>query len=142
MSRGIESMILGSLLGEVMKDPTIRMPRRPKRPASADVAALRAAADRFNGPNPFKPGDLVTPRADSPLKGVGRPHIVLEIDPAPVSNRVPAFHGDANQSDFGARRDIRVASVCDCDHGEIATHWAESWHFEVYVEVVAENAAA
>ncbi|POR42533.1 hypothetical protein [Methylobacterium sp. V23] len=141
MSRGIESMILGSILGEALKDNT-RTINRPKRPVSDDIATLRAASERFSGHNPFKAGDLVTPRADSPIKQAGRPHIVLEVDPAPVANRVPTLHGDANRSDFGARRDMRVASTCDCDHGEIATHWVESWMFEAFVEVAPESAAA
>lgn len=144
MSRGLETMILGSLLTEAFKDGT-RKPVRTPRPASQDIATLRAAAIRYAGPAPFAPGDLVTPRADSPLKDAGRPHIVIEVDPTPESFRTPVVHGDPNAASFGARRDLRVAVVCDCEHGEVVAHWVESWHFEPFTlpgEASAPNEAA
>jgi hypothetical protein len=137
---------LGTFLGALAARSLDRAAQaRPKRPASADIETLKAAAVRYFGPAPFEPGDLVTPRADSPLKDAGRPHIVLEVDPMPQSFRTPIVHGDPNASIFGARRDLRVAVVCDCEHGEVVAHWVESWHFEPFMlpgETVAPSEAA
>ncbi len=109
---------------------------RSARPAEQDVAALMAAADRYLSPVAFEPRQLVTPRADSMLKDAGKPHVVLEIG-APGSNRfVQSSPKDVGSPNFGARLDMRVASTCSCDHGEILAHWVESWMFEPWTPSV------
>lgn len=113
-----------------------------KRPVADDIATLRAAAARYALTDPFKPGDLVTPRADSPLANAGRPHIVLEAPEYPSREFVATDPKHVDSQRYGAKLDIRVASVCDCDHGEVRPYWEESWMFEPYVEQAAESAAA
>jgi len=117
---------------------------RAKRPIEQDIATLKAVAERYTAPNPFKPGDLVTPRADSPLKNVGRPYVVLELAET-INTHLPMV--DPHHVDhirFGAKLDIRVASVCDCPHGEVTAYWEEGWMFEPYAPPAAavEPAAA
>lgn len=101
-----------------------------KRPIAEDVAKLKAAAERYSQPLPFAVGDLVTPRADSPLEKVGRPHIVLALDAEGYRDRVVANPEHVNNLRFDAKLDMRVASVCDCPHGEVTAYWEESWMFE------------
>ena len=43
----------------------------------ADIMELRQAAQRRAAPSPFKVGDIVTPRADAPIRDHGVPHIVV-----------------------------------------------------------------
>ncbi|SFG65553.1 hypothetical protein [Methylobacterium gossipiicola] len=104
----------------------------PKRPLAQDIATLKAAAERYEAPNPFEPGDLVTPRADSPLKGIGRPRIVLELMERIDADLAVTDPNHVDHPRFGAKLDIRVASVCDCPHGEVTASWEEGWMFEPY----------
>lgn len=106
----------------------------PKRTAAQDIETLKAAAVRYAGPTAFKPGDLITPRADSPLGSVGRPHIVLEVPVCPNREFIAVDPKHVDHTRYGAKLDIRVASTCDCDHGEVRAFWEESWMFEPYVE--------
>jgi len=104
----------------------------PKRTVAEDIAALEAAAERYVAPCPFKPRDLVTPRADGSMKGAGRPHIVLEVIGEAPCCIEPVANGNPSSPDFGKRLDMRVAETCACGHGEISAYWVESWEFERY----------
>lgn len=105
----------------------------PKRPLAQDIATLKAAAERYAAPTSFVAGDLVTPRADSPLKNIGRPHIVLGVHLGGYRNSDIADPTHVDHVRFDAKLDIRVASVCDCPHGEVTAFWEESWMFEPWV---------
>ena len=106
----------------------------PKRTIAQDIETLKAAAVRYSGPTAFKPGDLVTPRADSPLENAGRPHIVLEAPEYPGREFVAMDPKHVDSPRYGAKLDIRVASTCNCGHGEVRAYWEESWMFEPYAE--------
>lgn len=132
MSRGVNLLeMLASVAGP---NATIHTGEpKPKLTVEESVAALKAAAKRYAAPIPFKRGDLVTTRADSTLKNAGQPSIVLWINPEPDCDLTPSDSNNPGSPNFGARYDMRVARLCDCDHGEVLPHWVESWMFEPYV---------
>lgn len=107
------------------------------RPDIADCGKVELLQDLFkrysltlNNGCRFSPGDLVTPRRNSNVKGAGEPHIVLEVRNRPE----PTFVGDnAVSSAFGVRQDIRV-SCYNKGSGSLALYWAESFEFEPWSE--------
>lgn len=134
---------LGSFLGALAASGIGRTKGdAPKRTASQDIETLKAAAIRYASPTAFKPGDLITPRPDSPLENTGRPHIVLEVQALPNHEFVAFDPKHVDHTRYGAKLDIRVASTCNCAHGEVRAFWEESWMFEAYVEVAPESPAA
>ncbi|MBY0256924.1 hypothetical protein [Methylobacterium sp.] len=109
----------------------------PKRTTAQDIETLKAAAVRYLGPTVFKVGDLITPRADSPITQVGAPHIVLEVrEDFPIRPMEATDPKHVDLERFGAKLDIRVASVCGFEHGEVRPFWEESWMFDPYVAPV------
>ena len=100
---------------------------KPTPLPEAQVARLREMITAYSATTcPFKVGDLVTPRRDSPLKGTGVPHAV-------VATRDADYDWDCGESGditFGMRFDMRVISV---QQESIVPHWVESAGFERYV---------
>ena len=134
---------LGTFLGALAASGIGRTAKpSPARPVAQDIETLTAAAMRYAGPTPFKPGDLVTPRADSPLENAGRPHIVLEAPANPFREFVAMDPKSVDHVRYGAKLDIRVGSTCNCPHGEVRAFWEESWMFEPYVAVETPGDAA
>lgn len=119
-------MLLGALISGALQDAATKAERKAPRPLAEDLATLQAASDRFQRGLTFEPGQLVTPRADSGIRDVGRPHIVLDVEPEASTSK----GGEVGTSGFGRRLDMRVACTCACDHGEIQAHWVESWMFD------------
>ncbi|WP_024278598.1 hypothetical protein [Xanthobacter sp. 126] len=106
------------------------------------AATLKDVAQRYAAGCPFKPGDLVTPRAQHNIKGAGLPQVVLEVidDPldAPVAGSTkPSDYGNPS---FGARLDLRTAGIAE--DGTVCAWWGESWQFEPYVAPEQPPAAA
>jgi len=91
--------ILDAAVNEIKGEDTI-LPE-------ARIARLREAAQRYHQPNPFKIGDLVTPRGDSKLRGAGQAQLVIEVR----RNAELYFHGDESLPSFGARYDMRVLAL-------------------------------
>lgn len=81
-------------------------------------------------PPKFSPGDMITPVAGVGTKGVGQPHIVLEV--RSFSKVEPFWSKDASSSGNGRRLDIRVA--CFVNNESISTFWVESIEYEPYTE--------
>lgn len=101
--------------------------RVPSISAEGQIARLLERLEVYKASCPFKVGDVVTPRADSSVKGAGLPHVVADILEKPFYN----FSGDFGSNAFGRRVDVRVI----CFHnGNILPHWCESWEFERYSE--------
>lgn len=102
-----------------------------KVPTPPDVLAhtLKEICARYSAGNPFKRGDLVTPRAGYGVKDEGRPHIVLDV--FWPTREIPAeYHGgDARWPD------MRV--VCE-SRGDIVTFLGESWTYEKYQGPIAQ----
>lgn len=98
-------------------------------PAAEDefVATLREAAERYAAPCPFKPGDLVTPRAGFLYHGAGLPFVVLAV--SAFGNVAPDFQSGPSTPLFGARLDVRVAGSLGSG---ICAWWQESWMLEPY----------
>lgn len=97
-----------------------------KAPAMA-VELLQAFAENYAKPNPYKVGDWVTPRGSVKSKGVGGPHVVIEVCDSPGID----LSGIAGSNCHGNRLDIRVAAY---DGNTITTHWVESHEFEPWVK--------
>lgn len=74
-------------------------PRRPRISHEGQIARMRDMADRYTRENPFKVGDLVTPRKDGYTKGAGKPHLVIE----------------TRKTDFGY--DPRIGKIGTPEHG-------------------------
>jgi hypothetical protein len=106
-------------------------------PLEERVERLRALSLRY-GTQPFKPGDLMTPREGTLLKGRGEPWIVLEVAEKPIY----AFFADhpkaVDNHSFGARLDLRVAHVFD--NGDLRMWWVESTSFEPWTPEMARRA--
>lgn len=102
---------------------------QPRPLHEAQIMELQGAFEAFDKGCPFKPGDLVTPRTNSPYTHAGEPHIVLEVADQPfriLGNDVQ----ETSNTKFGSRLDVRVAIVED---GMIIPFWQESWQLEAYV---------
>lgn len=82
--------------------------RRQGKSISTDglLHRLREYAQRFDEPNPFKPGDLVTGRQGGLLKDymTGPPMIVLEVFPTVLADK-----GDPGTPSYLRRSNMRVA---------------------------------
>lgn len=118
-------------LSEILSAAARQRDTRPeprKSPPDVLCTTLRETAARYVGPCPFKPGDLVTPRASSPHTGAGLPHVVLEVAETPIRN-TQGTKGDVVSHLFGSRLDVRVA--CE-EQGSIVAFWQESWSLEPY----------
>lgn len=96
-------------------------PSRPRPLPSAQIMSLREAFAQY-GANPFKPGDITTPRRNAPNRFAGQPHLVIEVREAPA----PDFtNGEVGSNSHGQRNNLRVAVMTD--DGKVATYWDESW---------------
>lgn len=79
---------------------------------------------------PFKPGDFVTPRADTTNRWVGLPMIVLEVN----GHAEPVFTGSEHHGfespNYGIRPNLRIAHYDDS--GIILRYWNEAIDFETW----------
>lgn len=98
----------------------------------AQIATLKEACERYAAPCPFKVGDIVTPRKGYSTRGVGVPHVVLEVLAEPLQ-LMKADPRVMSMNCFGRRIDMRVLCHGETD-GELAAYWVESWEYEPYVE--------
>lgn len=114
---------LSALLSAISSDDDDDAPRATPLP-EAQIATLREFQARFAELKqrvPFKPGDIVTIAPTAPLKGAGRPHIVLEVVQPEDAHR--AWGEDSGSRYFGRKSEVRVASVTTDD---ISCHWVEA----------------
>jgi hypothetical protein len=85
----------------------------------AQIARLTEVAARIAAGNPFKVGDLVTVRDDAPIKGAGKPHLVIEFIPDAQLGL-----GTLGNWAFAARHDVVVLSVSGDDiTPHVLPHW-------------------
>lgn len=99
----------------------------------AQVMELQQAYEAYVAPCPFRPGQLVTPKRSSYLKGVGEPHVILEVLPEPV--RYWAREGtDVSSMANGSKLDIRVVAYSDSGH--MVPYMGESWNYEPWYPTV------
>lgn len=91
----------------------------------AQIERLKEVARRIAAGNTFKVGDLVTARKDAPVKGAGKPHLIIEID-----NDAPLYQGMVGNWPFAVRHDVIMISVAGED---IVPHVAPFWMLEAYV---------
>ena len=102
-------------------------------PTPPDVLAytLKQVAANYAAPCPFKAGDLVTPRRGYNTKGVGLPHVVLEVLASP---KVVWENDNVGSPHHGAVWTIRVA--CEVG-GNIMAYWMHHYTVEPYTGPVA-----
>lgn len=104
----------------------------------AVIMELEQIAERYARGNPFKVGDIVTPRKGYGTKGEGEPMVVLQVLDEPVQNMTDRSFADSTPSVvgfsvFGKRLDMRVAGW---SNGSYSPFWSESWEYEFYDEAV------
>lgn len=95
----------------------------------AQTEELKAIAARYSMGCQFRPGALVTPRPGFATKGVGQPHIVLEVKDDPR----PDFTAEKTHVDsaaYGRKFDMRVA--CYVRNDLVLTFWVESYQYETF----------
>lgn len=105
-----------------------------KLSTSEVLKRLQQAAKDYASGNPFKIGDIVTPREGYNIIKAGEPCVVIEAIDAIEGNGIN-FHGEVNPSapDFGRRLDLRVLRLFDEPERnvrDIMAFWCESWTFE------------
>ena len=114
---------LASLLEALGEQPD--EPRSTILPEAA-IMRLRDAFDAYHAPNPHKPGDIVTARADCNLKRAGLPHIVMEVD-----DNIPInYTAEPGDFRFGEKLDTRIAVLAGSD--QIVFFWVHHWQFVPY----------
>ena len=101
------------------------------------IAELREVAKNYATPNPYKVGDLVTPRKSARMKGTGEPHIVVEAFKLPPYFSAPP-NTRANSPMTGDTVDIRVIRIVD---GNAIPMWGCSFEFETWVETPINSRA-
>ena len=109
---------LGELLGE-------RVERKSPPAMAADLLVeYRERYQDFLAGCRFRPGDLVTPLANSITVGAGEPCVVLEL-----RTSTPVFEGNPDYVRYGQRFDMRIARFME---DSIARFWVESVDYEPY----------
>ena len=92
----------------------------------AQIEELRIHLEHYRKQR-FAVGDIVTPKAVSGLRGAGIPAIVIEtnygVEPEYTS-------GDATNTNYGGRFDIRVMTYADNEN--VRVWWSEAWQYEPY----------
>lgn len=95
---------------------------KPRILPEAEIERLRDLAARYAAPNPFKVGDLVTPRKGGVIKdrSCGHPCVVIEtFDP------IFSAHVEVCTSEYMMRHTMRVAQYfahTDCCSPMVADH--------------------
>jgi hypothetical protein len=96
-------------------------------PFEGQIARLIDFLAKYQRPCPFKVGDLVHPRAESPIKDHGKPHMVVAIPETPLRSSETNHFSSA----YGESCDMRVAEM----NGDHIVLWCvESFWFEIWTE--------
>lgn len=124
---------------------------RPRKPILPEAALmwLREHQELYArwlcGPDPWRPGDVVTVRRDCPIGGHGGILMVVEIDRqlTRVGPRGDAVGRDTTPPSrsrrTGLREDVRVAFVASDDDSSIRAMWIEGWMLEPWSVEQAEQ---
>jgi len=92
----------------------------------AQIARLRETSERILFGNTFKPGDLVTVRKDAPIKGAGKPYLVIQID-----TDADLHAGDLGNWTYATRFNVITIFI---SNGDIVPIAAPHWMLEPYAE--------
>jgi hypothetical protein len=115
--------VLKAVLGQAMNTPGgLKSENKKPQSLEAEIAELEEVAAAHLAANPFKVGDLVTPRPNSSINSNGAPHIVLEVLETPIRTFTKG-DGDHASSGYGQLLDVRVLHMAD--DGNITAHWLE-----------------
>lgn len=126
----MSSSSLADFLLDAMKEG--QTDAKPAILPEAAIMRLREFAENY-GKNPFKVGDLVTPRKGTKVRGAGYVHLVVDVGP-----NEPQFISGASSGtvSFGNFANIRVAVI---DDSNISTYWCEAHEFEPYTGAAAAS---
>ncbi|MGN6539145.1 MAG: hypothetical protein ACTHKQ_25890 [Mesorhizobium sp.] len=111
---------LAQFLAEIGDDDDSRGEGLPE----AQIERLKEVAARIAAGNKFKVGDIVTVRKDAPVKGAGKPHLIIEID-----KDAPRYQGTVGNWPFAVRHDVILISVVG---DSIAPHAVPFWALEAF----------
>lgn len=100
------------------------------QPTDVQIMELKEFLSKFKRPNPFKVGDIITPRKGSPYRGADSPHIVVEI----LTDSDRYLEGNSGSNAYGAVHDIRVAHMEQSGENSWTPimHCVESCYFELF----------
>jgi hypothetical protein len=98
---------------------------------SEQITQLQAMAERTANPCRFKVGDLVTVRHGMDVRGMGKPHVVIEVFSEPVVDR----SSEPGSNRYLNRYTMRVAHFCGSD---MTTHAVGHEVFEPWTEAHAK----
>lgn len=113
-------------LAELLNGARRKQPPKPFPMHSVAITTLREWQAGYD--QAWKVGDIVTPRKGSKMKGVGQPHIVVEVKARAMG--LPTADGEPSSPNFGALLDTRIMGFTP--HGNVMCWWMESWELERY----------
>ena len=114
---------------QMLSDSSDDEENEPVTPPDVLAHTLQELCARYVAGNPFKRGDLVTPRPGYGVKGERRPHIVLDVFES--TRKIP----DDYRGNMAMWPDMRVA--CE-NRGDIVAFLGESLAYQPYDGPVAE----
>lgn len=110
---------------------------RPRKPILPEAALMRLQEHQEHyarwllGPAPWRPGDVVTLRRDSPISGHGDLFMVVEVERLPGGDGVRGNTTPPPRSrKTGIREDVRIAFVGSDEDSTIRAMWIEGWMLE------------
>lgn len=132
MKNGIEEALMRSIMSAAMRGRKDEDEDEEVSKISPEVKImeLQQYFEHYVDRKRFKPGDVITPKKSSPLKGAGQPCVVVEVLDEPVFNDRVNDPLDASSHMFGAKFDIRVATYHEASNSSIVFFMAESPYYE------------
>jgi hypothetical protein len=91
------------------------------------IAQLQEALQFIQNGNPFKVGDLVTPRKNAPIKFGGIPHLIVGVN----SEGFPCGVIEHGMSGSAETYDLWIISIAQSGH--ISSHTVPSWQMQPYI---------
>lgn len=131
----MQAMTLSDLMAQAKGDDS----ETPRPDKDAQIMMLRESYERYVAPCPFKPGDLITPKAGHNNTGAGDPHIVLEVRNPATLDLTMYDARMSGSSGFGCRYDIRVMCLNSGKTQDYTAFWVESYIFISWEDYLRDN---
>jgi hypothetical protein len=97
----------------------------------ATLLDLHGIKDAMQTPCPYKVGDVVTPKTGANTRGVGLPHVVVEVLDPPMRRQLS--EESTGSPDEAELIDVRVATVSARDLETRIVYAMGSWKLEPWV---------
>lgn len=114
----LEELLAAAMSGRMRND-------EPGLSKVGQVRRLQEFLTRYQAPNPFKVGDLVTPRTDANMKAAGEPHVVVDLRDVPIFSA----SDDSSSCQYGRHLNVRTARFTTTG---IVCFWGEHFDYEPY----------